>query len=131
MDESTVFELLDSRGRTVSDRILTRNNDPAPGMLRDRIAASVADSLLVRMNEGLVRWGTDARLSREWIHGRDTSGIERSIPLSRGIRFTSDGRRLRLYPPDFSEAFLFLDLSQQDAYPVLLALQQLIEKAKA
>jgi hypothetical protein len=129
--ESTLFELLDSRGRTISDRVLTRNHGVAPALLRDRIAESVADSLLVRMNEeGLVRWGADTRLSREWIHGRDASGIERSIPLSRGLRFTSNGWRLRLYPPDSSEAFLFLGLSQQDAYPGLLALQQLIEEAK-
>jgi hypothetical protein len=128
--ESTGFELLDPRGRTISGHVLTRNHDMAPGLLRDRIAELMADRLLARMKEeGTVRWGADSRLSQEWIHGRDASGIERSIPLSRGLRFISDGHRLRLYCPGSLEAFLFLDLSQQDAYPGLLVLQHLIERA--
>lgn len=126
------FELLDSNGRTLQGRILTRNHDAAPGMLRDRIAEPVADSLLIRMKEeGVIRWGEDARLSREWIHGKDSSGIERSIPLSRGMRFTSDGVTLRLYRPGSSEPFVHLDMSQQDAYSGLLLLQRLIEEAEA
>ncbi|MES1243303.1 MAG: hypothetical protein ABUT39_16950 [Acidobacteriota bacterium] len=130
--ESVTFELRDPSGGTVSGRALTRNHDLVPGLLRDRIAETLAEDLDIRMRfVGEVPWGEGARLSREWIHGRDASGTERSCPVSRGLRFTSDGHRLRLYRSGSSEPFLYLELEQWGAYPGLLLLQRLVEKAEA
>lgn len=129
--ESTTLEMIDPRGRVVRGKVLTRPYDPIPALLRDRIAETVAGGLLAGLDtEREIRWGL-VRLSRQWIRTQDTTGTERAIPISRDLRFTSDGKRLRLYRPDSTEPVALLDLSLPNAYPGLLVLQQLIEEARA
>jgi hypothetical protein len=128
--ESTTLEMVDERDRVVRVDVLTRTHAPSPALLRDRIAETVADSLLARRNaEGEIPWN-GVRLNREWLHTGHNAGTERAIPISRDLRFTSDGRWLRLYQSDSLEPVALLDPSLPNLYPGLLVLQQLIEEAE-
>ncbi len=136
----SLFEMLDEDGKVVVARVLAPARDLAPGNLRDRIAGEIADALAARLDEGdqedaenEAAWTADVQLTRTTVRSTGDAGDAgrpQEIPISKGLVFTSDGNRIRLYQPGSPAPDLVLDSSEWGAYPGLLLLQRLMEEAE-
>ncbi len=137
------FEMLGEDGSLAVARVLAPAHDLAPGHLRDRIAGEIAEQLAARLDEGNpedadaeneVAWTADVQLTRTTVRSTGTglngeTGQPQEIPISKGLVFTSDGNRIRLYLPGSPAPDLVLDSSEWGAYPGLILLQRLMEEA--